>query len=82
VDPGRARAISISERTKAGLARAKRAGKALGRKPYAVDMKAVRAKQRLVRVCGESLGSWYQSRSVGKASQGEVTGVQIGNPVK
>jgi DNA invertase Pin-like site-specific DNA recombinase len=43
--------ISISERTKAGLARAKGAGKVLGRKPYAVDMKAVRAKQK----AGQSL---------------------------
>jgi DNA invertase Pin-like site-specific DNA recombinase len=43
--------ISISERTKAGLARAKRAGKVLGRTPYAVDMKAVRAKQK----AGQSL---------------------------
>jgi DNA invertase Pin-like site-specific DNA recombinase len=43
--------ISISERTKAGLARAKRAGKVLGRKPYAVDMKAVRTKQK----AGQSL---------------------------
>jgi putative DNA-invertase from lambdoid prophage Rac len=38
--------ISISERTKAGLARAKRAGKVLGRAPYTVDMVAVRAKQK------------------------------------
>jgi DNA invertase Pin-like site-specific DNA recombinase len=38
--------ISISERTKAGLARARRAGKVLGRTPYAVDMVAVRAKQK------------------------------------
>jgi DNA invertase Pin-like site-specific DNA recombinase len=34
--------ISISERTKAGLARAKRAGKVLGRKPYAVSRNAQR----------------------------------------
>jgi putative DNA-invertase from lambdoid prophage Rac len=38
--------INISERTKAGLARAKRAGKVLGRAPYTVDMVAVRAKQK------------------------------------
>jgi DNA invertase Pin-like site-specific DNA recombinase len=38
--------ISISERTKAGLARAKRSGKVLGRAPYAVDMVAVRAGQK------------------------------------
>jgi DNA invertase Pin-like site-specific DNA recombinase len=43
--------ISISERTKAGLARAKRAGKVLGRTPYAVDLNAVRAKQK----AGQSL---------------------------
>jgi DNA invertase Pin-like site-specific DNA recombinase len=43
--------ISISERTKAGLARAKRAGKVLGRTPYAVDINAVRAKQK----AGQSL---------------------------
>jgi DNA invertase Pin-like site-specific DNA recombinase len=43
--------ISISERTKAGLARAKRAGKVLGRAPYTVDMVAVRAKQK----AGQSL---------------------------
>ena len=36
--------ISISERTRAGLARAKHAGKVLGRTPYKVDMVAVRAK--------------------------------------
>jgi DNA invertase Pin-like site-specific DNA recombinase len=43
--------ISISERTKAGLARARRSGKVLGRTPYAVDMVAVRAKQK----AGQSL---------------------------
>jgi DNA invertase Pin-like site-specific DNA recombinase len=43
--------ISISERTKAGLARAKRSGRVLGRTPYAVDMIAVRAKQK----AGQSL---------------------------
>jgi DNA invertase Pin-like site-specific DNA recombinase len=43
--------ISISERTKAGLARAKRSGKVLGRAPYTVDMVAVRAKQK----AGQSL---------------------------
>jgi DNA invertase Pin-like site-specific DNA recombinase len=43
--------ISISERTKAGLARAKRAGRVLGRTPYTVDMDAVRAKQK----AGQSL---------------------------
>jgi len=37
--------ISISERTKAGLARAKRCGKkVLGRIPYAVDMPARQGK--------------------------------------
>ena len=41
----------ISERTKAGLARAKRAGQVLGRTPYTVDMAAVRARQR----AGQSL---------------------------
>jgi DNA invertase Pin-like site-specific DNA recombinase len=43
--------ISISERTKAGLARARRSGKVLGRKPYSVEMKEVRAKQK----AGQSL---------------------------
>lgn len=43
--------ISISERTKARLARARRSGKVLGRTPYAVDMVAVRAKQK----AGQSL---------------------------
>jgi DNA invertase Pin-like site-specific DNA recombinase len=38
--------ISISDGTKAGLARAKRSGKVLGRTPYAVDMVAVKAKQK------------------------------------
>lgn len=47
--------VSISERTKAGLARAKRSGKVLGRTPYAVDMVAVKASKRPVRVCEESL---------------------------
>jgi len=43
--------ISISERTKAGLQRARRSGKVLGRTPYAVDMDEVRKRQK----AGESL---------------------------
>ncbi len=51
--------ISISERTKAGLARAKRSGKVLGRTPYTVDVAAVRAKQKAgqsLRRIGRDLG--------------------------
>jgi DNA invertase Pin-like site-specific DNA recombinase len=43
--------ISFGERTKAGLARAKRSGKVLGRTPHAVDIVAVKAKQK----AGQSL---------------------------
>lgn len=43
--------ITISERTKAGLRRARRAGKVLGRAPLALDMGKVRAR----RAKGESL---------------------------
>lgn len=62
----------------AGLARARRSGKVLGRTPYAVDMAAFRAKQKSASEPAKNpsrLGR--QPDPAGGAGQGELTRLQI-----
>jgi hypothetical protein len=66
----------LTRRTKAGLDRARRAGKVLGRTAYAVDMKTVRAKQGWSEPAWNRSGPWRESGSASKTGQGEMTRVQ------
>jgi DNA invertase Pin-like site-specific DNA recombinase len=62
--------ISISERTKAGLVRAVKAGRTLGRRPVAVDLVRARKMQKEglgLRLVAKKLGAYYHASFGGMA---------------
>jgi hypothetical protein len=74
--------ISISERTKAGLARAKRSGKVLGRAPYKVGHGRGEGKAKVwPEPARHRSGPRRQSGFAGEENQDEMTRVQTGDPM-